>query len=756
MALEYHLNIKDNGTAVFTKVGQKVNALHQNLTLTEQTLNVFNKGLTKTGAAFAGWASIGMAKGTAMLKDLAKEMVNSYDSAVKLSGGIGVSADSIIGLRYAAEQSSVGAEAMDKNMAKLSKAITNAAEGSKQASDTFAKMGISVKNTDGSIKNSEQVLYEMADAFQKLPAGSQRATLAVEMFGKAGVPMVQMLKDGSAGLKEMASEGTAAAGNIESISKSMTDFNTATTRSKAAMMGLMASLSDSSTFSFAISSLDTISKKMMEITKASKEAAGQEREDFKDTLQRNAYMEISLDKQKDAGTMTKEIYKERLEALNKENIAIQMKNKLTSDEIELAQAKGELEYLNDKQQMHGLDSFEAMRVKDHKETIARIANRQKAITDEKAANAAALADFDKNQNAKNESEKRSLKLFEEAMRKKEAAIKSLADFDEKARMASLEGEDLLAAKYELQLEQLNELHATAETSEADHVNRLLGLHTQYENDLRKMQKETADKREENIKKLADFDERMRIAGLEGEAQKIAQLEYNHQRQLEEANSLLEARIAENENDIVLREEHNARIKEMEAQLAKETGDIKKDYSDKEKKRLEEERDIRLNAMSSTMNALQQVGQAHSDFAALYKASAIGEATINAYQSILKTMSSVPFPFNVPLAAAQGAAAAVQVSNIASTKMFAGGMIPGRNTLIMANEEGPEALLNTRAVREVGGPAGVNALNRGHTYNSTVNNSRTSDTSITINAPIMTQQAWRNEIEPVMKRANRRR
>jgi hypothetical protein len=40
---------------------------------------------------------------------------------------------------------------------------------SKLASDTFEKMGISVKNSDGSIKNSDKVLLEMADAFQKLP-----------------------------------------------------------------------------------------------------------------------------------------------------------------------------------------------------------------------------------------------------------------------------------------------------------------------------------------------------------------------------------------------------------------------------------------------------------------------------------------------------------------------------------------------------------------------------------------------------------
>jgi 16S rRNA U516 pseudouridylate synthase RsuA-like enzyme len=59
----------------------------------------------------------------------------------------------------------VGAEAMDQNMVKLSKTISEATSGSKQAADAFVKMGIEVKNADGSVKNSEKVLMEMADKF---------------------------------------------------------------------------------------------------------------------------------------------------------------------------------------------------------------------------------------------------------------------------------------------------------------------------------------------------------------------------------------------------------------------------------------------------------------------------------------------------------------------------------------------------------------------------------------------------------------
>ena len=110
------------------------------------------------GTAVAGAGGIIIAKGVAMLKDFGKEMLQSYDSASKLSDNIGVAADSIIGLRYAADLSSVGSENMDKNMAKLAQTISKAGNGSKEASATFAKMGIAVKNSGGNLKNSEDAM----------------------------------------------------------------------------------------------------------------------------------------------------------------------------------------------------------------------------------------------------------------------------------------------------------------------------------------------------------------------------------------------------------------------------------------------------------------------------------------------------------------------------------------------------------------------------------------------------------------------
>jgi len=93
-----------------------------------------------------------------------------------------------------------------------------------------------------------------------------------------------------------------------------------------------------------------------------------------------------------------------------------------------------------------------------------------------------------------------------------------------------------------------------------------------------------------------------------------------------------------------------------------------------------------------------------------KASAIASALINTYEAVTKTMASVPYPFNIPLAIAQGVAGAVQVQNIRSQQFggareFGGPVVKGRSYLV--GERGPEIITpnasgNVTANKDIGG------------------------------------------------------
>lgn len=103
--------------------------------------------------------------------------------------------------------------------------------------------------------------------------------------------------------------------------------------------------------------------------------------------------------------------------------------------------------------------------------------------------------------------------------------------------------------------------------------------------------------------------------------------------------------------------------------------------------------------------------------AVHKAMAIAQATISTAMAVVQALGSLPPPASYVLAAVSGALGAVQIGLIAAEQpqiAHTGGMIRGAKSPdevpVMAQDG--EGMLNRSAVKRVGGPRGVDALNRG--------------------------------------------
>lgn len=113
-------------------------------------------------------------------------------------------------------------------------------------------------------------------------------------------------------------------------------------------------------------------------------------------------------------------------------------------------------------------------------------------------------------------------------------------------------------------------------------------------------------------------------------------------------------------------------------------------------------------MSSKSKSLFKIG----------KMASIASATINTYEAVTKTMASVPYPFNIPLAAAQGIAGMAQVQGIRSQQMsgareFGGPVVKDRSYLV--GERGPEVFTpgatgHITANKDLGGSGGSKVVN----------------------------------------------
>jgi len=137
-----------------------------------------------------------------MFKAKIQQTLDFADNLSKLSQKTGISTDALYSLNAAAKLSDVEFESLSGSLSKFNKNIGAASEGSGDAKKAFDSLGISVKNQDGTLKNSFEILGELADQFQDMPDGATKASTAMALFGKSGAELIPLLNSGRDSLRE--------------------------------------------------------------------------------------------------------------------------------------------------------------------------------------------------------------------------------------------------------------------------------------------------------------------------------------------------------------------------------------------------------------------------------------------------------------------------------------------------------------------------------------------------------------------------
>lgn len=125
------------------------------------------------------------------------------DSIGKLESVIGVSTDLIQKFAFAGEQTGVTFEQSSVALRRFSRRLGEAQRGTGELLPALRRLGISTRNTDGSLKSVEQVLFEFADGLKNTRGESNKLSLAFKAFDSEGAELVATLEKGSGALQEM-------------------------------------------------------------------------------------------------------------------------------------------------------------------------------------------------------------------------------------------------------------------------------------------------------------------------------------------------------------------------------------------------------------------------------------------------------------------------------------------------------------------------------------------------------------------------
>jgi len=179
---------------------------------TKAAFNSVTKGLKGVGgvakAATMGVAKVGIAAtATATaISALAKVNIDFMDKLGKTSSKLGITAEFLQNMRFAAEQTGVKVEALDMGLQRFIRRAAEAAQGTGEAKRAFEQLGIELKNDDGTLRDVRDVLFDVADGLKNTSSSGEQVRLAFKFFDSEGVSLVNTLKNGADGLREFQEE----------------------------------------------------------------------------------------------------------------------------------------------------------------------------------------------------------------------------------------------------------------------------------------------------------------------------------------------------------------------------------------------------------------------------------------------------------------------------------------------------------------------------------------------------------------------
>ena len=174
------LGVKDDLAKGLAKARESLKALGDGI-----------KAMGMTGLAVGG-GLVGSILGAA------KVFADTGSEIHDMSQRTGLSAEALSELGYVAGQAGVEMGSLESSVKKMQKSVEAALGGSESMQETFQELGLAMGDLQG--KSPEELFTVIGDRVSRIADPTQRAAMAMKVFGKAGTDLLPMLEKGAAGL----------------------------------------------------------------------------------------------------------------------------------------------------------------------------------------------------------------------------------------------------------------------------------------------------------------------------------------------------------------------------------------------------------------------------------------------------------------------------------------------------------------------------------------------------------------------------
>ena len=192
--------------SLVVKVGADLTDMQKGLKQASKELKSVGKSLTTTGTALTKGITLPAIAAATGLATLAIKSSETADDLKTMSAQTGISTQQLQKLQYASKFVDVEVETMAKGMAKVTKATGTATAKGEDFITVADGLSVSTKDSNGKLKDSEQIFYDTIDALGSMKDETAREVAAQNLFGKSYQDLMPLIEAGSGALEKYGDE----------------------------------------------------------------------------------------------------------------------------------------------------------------------------------------------------------------------------------------------------------------------------------------------------------------------------------------------------------------------------------------------------------------------------------------------------------------------------------------------------------------------------------------------------------------------
>ena len=174
-----------------------------NLRAASEQFKEWGNSLESAGQKMSG-LSKAAAGVVASLGAISYKAGTAADDLNTMSKVTGISTDNLQKYSYAADLVDVSVDAIAKSNKKLAKNAYEAANGSKSQAEAFDALGVSVTDSNGELRDSEDIFQDVVSALGQMSNETERDALAQKLMGKSASELNPLIEDGGETYKMVA------------------------------------------------------------------------------------------------------------------------------------------------------------------------------------------------------------------------------------------------------------------------------------------------------------------------------------------------------------------------------------------------------------------------------------------------------------------------------------------------------------------------------------------------------------------------